>query len=230
MSWLARSIVNSFRGEEDEDEDSPQSKLNEENSNKSLLNRQNEHHKGDEEEENADDDPTRGVKEDLSELTKTLTRQFWGVASFLAPPPTSGETPPADHSQRSEPAASDEAETEAEPIISPRFAGIRGDFADIGGRFKTGISILSNTKAVAEISKLASTFLPFGSEDGESEEVEGKYDSGAVGVTDEVLAFARNISMHPETWLDFPLVADEEDDADGLFLAHSLLVSVFQAS
>jgi hypothetical protein len=39
----------------------------------------------------------------------------------------------------------------------------------------------------------------------------------AVGVTDEVVAFANNIAMHPETWLDFPL-ADEEDD-DGSFLA-----------
>ncbi|KAL6992598.1 hypothetical protein U1Q18_010709 [Sarracenia purpurea var. burkii] len=29
----------------------------------------------------------RSVKEDLSELTQTLIRQFWGVASFLAPPP-----------------------------------------------------------------------------------------------------------------------------------------------
>jgi hypothetical protein len=28
-----------------------------------------------------------------------------------------------------------------------------------------------------------------------------------------VVAFANNIAMHPETWLDFPL-ADEEDDDD----------------
>ncbi|KAM1788116.1 hypothetical protein ACFX11_038443 [Malus domestica] len=32
----------------------------------------------------------------------------------------------------------------------------------------------------------------------------------AVGITEEVLAFARNIAMHLETWLDFPL--DEEED------------------
>jgi hypothetical protein len=31
----------------------------------------------------------KGVKEDLSELTKSLTQQLWGVASFLAPPPPS---------------------------------------------------------------------------------------------------------------------------------------------
>ena len=35
-------------------------------------------------------------------------------------------------------------------------------------------------------------------------------------ITDEVLAFARNIRMHPETWLDFPI--DEEEDLDCMFL------------
>lgn len=30
----------------------------------------------------------KGVKDDFSELTKSLTRQLWGVASFLAPPPS----------------------------------------------------------------------------------------------------------------------------------------------
>ena len=37
---------------------------------------------------------------------------------------------------------------------------------------------------------------------------------GGVGITDEVLAFARNIGMHPETWLDFPI--DEEEDLDDI--------------
>ncbi|KAF3958191.1 hypothetical protein CMV_016874 [Castanea mollissima] len=35
---------------------------------------------------------------------------------------------------------------------------------------------------------------------------------GGVGITDDVLAFARNIGMHPETWLDFPI--DEKEDLD----------------
>ena len=35
---------------------------------------------------------------------------------------------------------------------------------------------------------------------------------GGVGITDEVLAFARNIGMHPKMWLDFPI--DEEEDLD----------------
>ena len=37
---------------------------------------------------------------------------------------------------------------------------------------------------------------------------------GGPKITDEVLAFARNIGMHPETWLDFPI--DEEEDLDGI--------------
>ena len=35
---------------------------------------------------------------------------------------------------------------------------------------------------------------------------------GGVRITDEDLAFARNIGMHPKTWLDFPI--DEEEDLD----------------
>jgi len=49
---------------------------------------------------------------------------------------------------------------------------------------------------------------------------------GAVGITDEVLAFARNIAMHPETWLDFPL--DEEEDLDGMCVSFSMIAFCFQ--
>ena len=35
---------------------------------------------------------------------------------------------------------------------------------------------------------------------------------GGIRITDKVLAFARNIEMHPEMWLDFPI--DEEEDLD----------------
>jgi hypothetical protein len=85
------------------------------------------------------------------------------------------------------------------------------------------------------MSKMASNYFPFGSEENGRENLggenlqeletedfggeDGDDDDweleGAVGITDEVLAFARNIAMHPETWLDFPL--DEEEDLDGGF-------------
>ncbi|KAJ6843909.1 uncharacterized protein M6B38_295015 [Iris pallida] len=191
MSWFAKSLVNTFRGEEDDDDD------------------EHRHHRRDaaaatpheEEEEEA----IVGVKEDLSELTQTLTRQFWGVASFLAPPPPPAPlSVPADPDLRRDPA----------DVGSPRLDGIRSDLAEIGGRFRSGISLLSNAKAVSEISKIASTFLPFGSEAEEEEEEEG---GEAVGVTEEVVAFARSVSMHPETWLDFPLSPDDDDNGSEAF-------------
>lgn len=136
----------------------------------------------------------RGVRDDLSEITKSVTRQLWGVASFLAPPPqipVSNPPQPSDQPDHGEPSEED--------VIS----GIRSDFAEISGKFKTGISKLSSNKTVSEITKIASNLLQLGSE----EEI-----GDAVGVTEEVLAFARNISMHPETWLDFPLPDDEDSD------------------
>lgn len=63
--------------------------------------------------------------------------------------------------------------------------------------------------AVSEFTKIASNLLQFGSE--EEAEAAGL----ALGVTQEVLSFVRNISMHPETWLDFPLY--DEEDSEGMF-------------
>ncbi|KAK1316371.1 hypothetical protein QJS10_CPA05g01619 [Acorus calamus] len=151
----------------------------------------------------------RGVKEDLSELTKTLSRQFWGVANFLAPSPETSST--ADHHpDEEEEAPAVPGEEERSPRVSE---GTRSDFAEIGGGFRTGISMLSSNLAVAEISKIASNFLPLGLDgsDVDDDYEEGAYveTEGAVGVTEEVLAFARNISRHPETWLDFPLLIVE---------------------
>ncbi|OEL34490.1 hypothetical protein BAE44_0004497 [Dichanthelium oligosanthes] len=263
-----------------------------------------------------------GVKEDLTELSKTLTRQFWGVANFLAPPP--GETSPSPSpSPQSAGGQSGDAGT------PPEIAGIRNDFAEIGGRFRSGISRISSHKAVTGFSKMASNlFAPeddeesewgeewrrrmgeeavrheaegdeewhqweerlrlgveddrvghelvdghelemergnheevgefelevqrvrheeggefreqrvrheedgefaeqrtWHEEDGEleeqrvrheEEEGEVEEDWDVIGITEEVLAFATNIARHPETWLDFPLLPDD-DDPDGPF-------------
>lgn len=88
---------------------------------------------------------------------------------------------------------------------SPKLVGIRNDFAAIGGSFKTGLSFLSTHKAVNEISRLPLGFLL--SEDDE----EVNLDDGSVGITEEVLEFANNISMHSETWLEFPLLVMDEN-------------------
>ncbi|KAH7520326.1 hypothetical protein FEM48_Zijuj08G0132200 [Ziziphus jujuba var. spinosa] len=208
MSWLARSIANSLKLDDDNENEVVASNDNNATAPKSpsKLNPDADSSTS------ASSTPTaRGVKDDLSELTKTLSRQFWGVATFLAPPPDSSSPHSTQISDSSHPKPSDRSETEEEesdPKISEEdvIAGIRSDFAEIGGRFKSGISKLSNNMAVSEFTKIASNFLQFGSEE---DDLRAR---GAVGVTDEVLAFARNIAMHPETWLDFPLPDDDESD------------------
>jgi hypothetical protein len=148
------------------------------------------------------------VKDDISELTETLTRRLWGVAYFLAPPLES-KTPRAaegEDEERKEEDGDGDGDGEG-AALSPRVAGIRSDLVEIGGRVRSGISMLQNNPAVAEISKIASSLLPFGQGDAEEGEP-------VVGVTEEVVEFVRHISTRPETWLDFPLFISERY-ADG---------------
>ncbi|KAK9098672.1 hypothetical protein Syun_025717 [Stephania yunnanensis] len=129
-----------------------------------------------------------GVKEDLSELGKTIGRQLWGVASFLAPPPAGAPAPAPFEGSDS--------------FSSQGFVGIRNDFAEIGGSFK---SMVSTTRAVNKISRLASNLLQFDEADDDDDGDE------SVGVTKEVLEFARELSAHPECWINFPLSLDNFD-------------------
>ncbi|KAL5988283.1 hypothetical protein ACLOJK_036046 [Asimina triloba] len=217
MSWLAKSLANSFIPDDSDgsDEEEQQHSLpTDKHSDQGLRHRQQPPQPSrqsilSEKESPPAEDAAAGVKEDLSELTKTLTRQFWGVASFLAPPPP----PPAPSSavRSEEPdsnclishCSSESQDLGYDSAGTPTISGIRSDFAEIGGKFRSGMSRISGNKAVTEISKIASSFLPFGSD---GKDLVG----GAIGVTDEVLAFARNIAMHPETWLDFPLFVDDD--------------------
>ncbi|KAM3688499.1 hypothetical protein ACJW31_10G154800 [Castanea mollissima] len=184
MSWLARSLANSLRIDDDDD-DTDANDEDEENdvaseypndsdpSPSSTTKLSHQDNNGGLESEEAQ---SRGVKEDLSELKLTLTRQLWGVASFLAPPP-----PPSSSSQ-SQPSS---------PSAHSDLRRLRFDDR-------------------AEISKKMNADS-FGSEMEPESDLEER-GFGGVGITDEVLAFARNIGMHPETWLDFPI--DEEEDLD----------------
>ncbi|XP_055803351.1 uncharacterized protein LOC129872385 isoform X1 [Solanum dulcamara] len=201
MSWFARSIANTLRLEDD------------------VVSSPNHDHSTDKpttEKQQTDDDdsspvsPSRGVKEDISELTKTLTRQFWGVASFLAPPPQSEPDKPLLDPNSGPARDSDDEESDPAGI-----AGLRSDIAEIGGRFKSGISKFSKNIPVSEITKMASNLLQLGPEE-EEEDEDKRFDSGrgAVGATEEVVAFVRDIAMHPETWLDFPLFDDGDDEVD----------------
>ncbi|KAF4375173.1 hypothetical protein F8388_017319 [Cannabis sativa] len=204
MSWLARSIANSLKLDDNDDDDHQPNVTASKSSPAPNTDAHQTLHLSDSpthsQSSSSSSTPTpKGVKDDISELTQTLTRQFWGVASFLAPPPESSPSPPAAQISNSG-GPSDEVVPDEDVI-----AGIRSDFAEIGGRFRSGISKLSSNKAVSEFTKIASNLLQLGEED----ELEAR---GSVGVTDEVLAFARNIAMHPETWLDFPFADDEDSD------------------
>ena len=198
MSWLARSIAATLSSAHSDDDESESA------SGDNSPPRASDPTSADAgESDEQPDTPSRGVKDDISELTESLTRRFWGVASFLAPPPVEGETDEGDEEEE------DEAAAAAEGPQSPRIDGIRSDLAEIGGKVRTGISMLSNAGAVAEISRIASSFLPFG-----PGEEEGQVEGEAVGVTEEVVEFVSHISNHPKTWLDFPLFIDDRR-ADG---------------
>jgi len=120
-----------------------------------------------------------GVKEDLSLI-------FRGVANFLAPPPSSSSPP-------SSSASSGESTSPSKTLT-----GIRNDLVEIGGSFKSSLSLLSPRKAVTGISKLASQLL-------QSERDHEEFDGGAVpGTTDDVVRFVKEISSMPECWTEFP--------------------------
>lgn len=191
MSWLARTIANSLKIDEENEEES-ENPNNNNNNNPNPKSESQTDPQPESESPSASSPTARGVKDDISELTKSFSRQFWGVASFLAPPP--------DHDHDSKTRDSDPNLADEDVI-----AGIRSDFAEISGKFKSGISKLSGNKTVSEFTKIASSFLQIGSEE--------EYDlNGVVGVTEEVVNFARNLAMHPETWLDFPLPDDPDSD------------------
>lgn len=218
MSWLVRSIANTLTLDGGDNDSNPNP-----HPNPNPIPNPNPKGTGNSDPkpgvENGGDpsSPTRGVKEDISELTKTLTRQFWGVASFLAPPPQAEPYKPIKEPDHNNPDGKLQFESSSDTEGSEqKIAGIRSDFAEIGGRFKSGISKLSSNVHVSEFTKIASNLLQLGPDNENSEEFGAENDSvrgAVVGVTEEVVAFARDISMHPETWLDFPLpVNDDEDD------------------
>ncbi|KAG2698935.1 hypothetical protein I3843_07G170000 [Carya illinoinensis] len=213
MSWFARSLANSLRIDDDKDEDNdvvsecaqdPDPPPSSSTKPAPARHQQQQQYEPEDNDSHSEEAQSRGVKDDLSELKQTLTRQIWGMASFLAPPPSQLSTLP--HCRHSEPSDRYESGDRVDPS-DDEASGIRSDIGEDEGTFRSGVT---------EISKVALNFLPFGSEryEGLLEEL-GLGES--VGITEEVLAFARNIAMHPETWLDFPL--DEEEDLDDFFMS-----------
>ncbi|GJN25371.1 hypothetical protein PR202_gb13192 [Eleusine coracana subsp. coracana] len=87
---------------------------------------------------------------------------------------------------------------------APDGAPRRPDPVEIAGRFRAGLARLPGRQAVADLAKIASSLLP-----PELDEAEA-----AAGVTEEVVAFARDAALRPELWLDFPLLPDDADSDD----------------
>ncbi|KDP30244.1 hypothetical protein JCGZ_17026 [Jatropha curcas] len=149
-----------------------------------------------------------GVKEDLSVIGESIGRQLRGVANFLAPPPS----PPSNTEDKSSSLPSDYFSSSS-TSQSQALLGIRNDLAEIGGSLKSSLSLLSSNKAVSEISKFTSTFLPFQSNDNEGEdeeEYDDEEDDYVPGITEEVVDFVKEISMRPECWTDFPLLLETD--------------------
>lgn len=171
MSWLARSIATSLRLDDDDDDD---------DSHRITTDVADATDAVDNDSDQSDDEQRGGggMKEDFSELKQTLTRQIWGVASFLAPPPP---PPLPNRHQRTDLSAGDR----------------NLSIFDEGNEVDSGKCRSGGYRDLAQM-------LPYRLED---------QIGGAVGITEESLAFASNIAHHPETWLDFPL--SEEDDIDG---------------
>ncbi|XP_065850213.1 uncharacterized protein [Euphorbia lathyris] len=145
-----------------------------------------------------------GVKEDLSVIGESIGRQLRGVANFLAPPPS----PPSTTDNKSQLSDSFSSSTST-PTQSQALLGVRKDLAEIGGSFKSGLSLLSSNRAVSEISKLTSSLLQFQSNDNEGRD-DDNYDYDCEddyipGITDEVMNFVKEITVRPECWTDFPL-------------------------
>ncbi|XP_028804610.1 uncharacterized protein LOC114759575 [Neltuma alba] len=231
MSWFAHSLANSLRIELDSDDDDDEADEYDDEEidvepgrshvspthspgNHQRYHQRQPHQTQDDEFESDNDAQLRGVKEDLDELKQTLTRQFWGVASFLAPPPTNSHPP--SKQTFSDPAALTGNQSEpSDQCASGSGGGIdvhdgvgiscigRGE---IEGRFRNEVPGVSFT--ASDLSSHGPEYV----ENGEFEMDEPDLKQ-AIGITEEVLTFARNIAMHPETWLDFP-IDEEEDTAD----------------
>lgn len=124
-----------------------------------------------------------------SDISAVISRQFRGVAAFLAPPPISPD--------------SDEISGGVSVVSPPSspLVGIKNDLVEIGGSFKSKLSLISSNKAVTEFSRFANSLLQFGDDDEDDQKVYGQ----GVGLSDEVVSFVEDISKRPELWTDFPL-------------------------
>lgn len=153
------------------------------------------------------DDPSssslglRGVKQDISEFIGTLKPRW---VTILMPQPRRD----FEHS-----VPFDEVEWKPDPERSDAVgaAGMWNDFTELAGKFRSGVSELSNNMAVSGINKITSRFSKMASNILQMlDEKENEcWKKGANGVSEGVVAYASGVAMHPENWLNFHLREDE---------------------
>ncbi|CDP10453.1 unnamed protein product [Coffea canephora] len=180
---------------------------------------------------NSASSPPSGVKQDLSALSQTFSYHLRGVAAFLAPPPASQRQNAGDfNSNYTSTTAGDGYATASPPSESETITGIRKDLEEIGGSFKSLFSSSSNI-AVSGISKLATNLLQFqgdvidegGEGEGEGEE-EDLEEQDVAGIREEVVDFAREISLRPELWTEFPLSLPNDFDMSDNQRSHAATI------
>ncbi|CAA7407551.1 unnamed protein product [Spirodela intermedia] len=154
---------------------------------------------------------SRGLREDLSEITRSLARQLRAAADFLAPPPPPLPTNPSLASSSSLPgnrsAAAGLSVTRAPSAASPvspsarAIVGVRSDLAEIGGGFRTGLAALS--------SLLGNSPEKDSRDGGDRRRIsDGDRAPRVVGITEEVLKFVDFLSGRPEEWIQCPVPLD----------------------
>ncbi|KAI4388653.1 hypothetical protein MLD38_000963 [Melastoma candidum] len=96
-SWLPRSIANSLRlddeplGQQDQyEDDGPRPDFDGDDRSEAAVpdHSSTSDRDGEDTLESSEEAYARGVKDDLEELKQSLTRQLWGVANLIAPPPS----------------------------------------------------------------------------------------------------------------------------------------------
>ncbi|KAL6606108.1 hypothetical protein ACP70R_041761 [Stipagrostis hirtigluma subsp. patula] len=145
----------------------------------------------------------RGVRDDLSELGRHLL----DIACFLHPllSPAHTDSPPPTPTHRSRPRRSPSPHPAAPPSPS-LLAGILSDLAEIGGSLRGGFARAPPDRAP---SPAASEALQAASPP--PSPAPSTAAAAAAQVPDEVVGAARALAARPEAWIDFPVLALDEN-------------------
>ncbi|KAG2604522.1 uncharacterized protein LOC120671072 [Panicum virgatum] len=146
----------------------------------------------------------RGVRDDLSELGRHLL----DIACFLHPllNPAHTDSPPATPTaagagRRPPPRAPRRSPSPHPPSSPSLLAGILTDLAEIGGSLRGGFSraATQHEHAAAELLQAAATPPPPAAA------------AAVAQVPDDVMGAARALAARPEAWIDFPVLALDEN-------------------